>query len=264
MKILISLILSSIIALADNNRIILEAVHAMPKGGGYATNLDAAIGLRKSSDARGGNFYLRPEFASPSYCSGATYLVLLKALQTLQSDKTIFLNNDALKTLLVKGESDGYGIWGRWNANGPGTAKLLSDLEAGRNFEDVTQARAGDFMKIFWSKGIGKKERGHLVVFLKKEKNKLGEWEIHYWSSNKPHGFSSKVTKAHSIKWCIFSRIESPRQFEKVSTLPLQDTFLSDMLKKDFTKDMVRKECNIIGERFNELNLQEYLEKKYK
>ena len=66
--------------LADFNRIVLEEARAMPKGGGYATNLEAHRALA-SSVIVADDVLFRPEDAMPAYCSGATYLVFLKTLK---------------------------------------------------------------------------------------------------------------------------------------------------------------------------------------
>ena len=244
------------------NQLVLKAIKEMPQGGGYATNLDAAIGLRRSNDARKGTLMVLPELAQPSYCSGATYIVFLKAIAELQKRKEIGLPQKALVQLLVKGEADGQGIWGRWNANGPGTAKLLADLKVVKNFEDITLSRPGDFMKIFWSQEIGAKERGHSVIFISKNRNSLGEWEITYWSSNKPDGYGYKTTKAHFIKWCVFSRVTKPLGLTDIPKLPKRDDFLASMLIKDYLREDIRKKCLFSGNEFGQENLELNLQSK--
>ena len=46
-----------------------------------------------------------------------------------------------LTSLLIAHQRDGQGVWGRWNANGPGTARLFTELRLGRNFTDFAEAR---------------------------------------------------------------------------------------------------------------------------
>ena len=83
------------------------------------------------------------------------------------------LNDETLDQLMIRGQRDGAGIWGRWNANGPGTARLFYELGLGRNFDDFEAAQPGDFMKIFWSEEVGRAEHGHSVIYLGMEK-KIG------------------------------------------------------------------------------------------
>jgi hypothetical protein len=71
-----------------------------------------------------------------------------------------------MENLLIRGQGDGVGIWGRWNANGPGTARLFEELHLGKNFTSFEEARPGDFMKIFWNDNIGGTESGHSVIYL--------------------------------------------------------------------------------------------------
>jgi hypothetical protein len=67
--------------------------------------------------------------------------------------------------LMVEGQADGQGVWGRWNANGPGTARLFSKQESALTSRTLNR-RSADFMKIFWNESIGAAEKGHSVVFL--------------------------------------------------------------------------------------------------
>src|SRR5256885_5765061 len=79
---------------------------------------------------------------------------------------------DTLDELMIRdGQRDGEGIWGRWNANGPGTARLFQELGIGRNFVDVSQAQPGEDRK------STRLNSSHLVisyaVFCLKKKNTL-------------------------------------------------------------------------------------------
>ncbi len=74
------------------------------------------------------------------------------------------------------------------NANGPGLAVLVHRLGAGINFEDWRKARPGDFMKIFWTDRIGRRESGHLTVLVKD-----GGDQVTFWSSNIPDGYGART-----------------------------------------------------------------------
>jgi hypothetical protein len=124
---------------------------------------------------------------------------------------------------------DGVGIWGRWNANGPGTARLFHELGLGKNFTDWEQARPGDFMKIFWSSDVGKKERGHLVVFLGTE-TKDGVEHVRFWSSNKPGGYGEKSVQKSKVAAAIFSRLENPSNMQRAAAMPKKDPYLASLL----------------------------------
>ena len=150
---------------ADFNPVVLEQTRAMPKGGGYATNLTAHKALASSVDPAA-SVLIRPEHAMPSYCSGATDLVFLKTLKALEDCwNHLALRKDLGRIgprLRADGQDtlpDGESIWGRWNANGPGTARLFHELGLGHNFTHFSTARPGDFLKIFWTDAVGKKYR---------------------------------------------------------------------------------------------------------
>ena len=75
-----------------------------------------------------------------SFCSGATYLVFIKAIEELRDRGQLQLDFATLNQLIIRDQHDGEGVWGRWNANGPGTARLFYELGLGRNFADFAQA----------------------------------------------------------------------------------------------------------------------------
>src|SRR5581483_1678279 len=151
----------------DLNALVLEQISAMPSGGRYAATRVATIALQSATHFEQGKFFVLPNAASPSYCSGATYLVFLKVVEQLRREGALTLDYDTLTALMIRdGQRDGEGTWGRWNANGPGTARLFYELKLGPNFSDFAQARPGDFMKIFWTPSVGKNEHGHSVIFL--------------------------------------------------------------------------------------------------
>ncbi|HEY5812165.1 MAG TPA: hypothetical protein VIT23_05900, partial [Terrimicrobiaceae bacterium] len=200
---------------ADYNQVILEQIRTMPKGGGYATNLEAHTALASAVKVSESE-HVRPELAMPGHCSGATYLVFLKTLDALQDTGALSLSgttwNALVPRLRLDGKDtlpDGESVWGRWNANGPGTARLFYQLGLGRNFTQFSAALPGDFLKIFWTDAVGKKERGHSVVFLGLEVVD-GVEIVRFWSSNRPDGFGQSSVPRKQIAFAIFSRLEHP------------------------------------------------------
>src|SRR5882757_1006173 len=149
-------------AFADINALVLEQLHAMPAGGGYGTTIDAHRALANSVTAFP-ILVIDPAKAQPAYCSGATYLVFLKALEKLQARDKLHLNPATWEALVPRLRPDGTdtlpdgeSLWGRWNANGPGTARLFHELGLGRNFTTFSEARLDDTMKIIWTDAVGK------------------------------------------------------------------------------------------------------------
>lgn len=179
---------------------VINAVAAFPEKGGYYTGRKSTPDFPKSA-WRGLNeaFNMQmadmkpnflPQKAQPSFCSLATYAVLIKALADWDTNTT--LSREAwlcLKpyvgvtdniNIIGFNQSDGEGCWGRANANGPGLAVLINELKVGYNFtafrgaktdalkETATEtyqsddewrnnkiwdeAEPGDFMKIFWNR----------------------------------------------------------------------------------------------------------------
>ena len=154
------------------------------------------------------------------------------------------LNSSEVQALMMRGQGDGIGVWGRWNANGPGAAKLIKDLGMGINFESYEKAQAGDFMKIFWTDQIGKYEHGHLVVYLGTYQHH-GEEYVKFWSSNQPSGYGVKSVPKRAIKWAVFTRITKIANIKKVDSLSHEDTFLSGMLRRGYSRVTVRSRCAV-------------------
>lgn len=216
-------------------------------GGGYDGSDDAVADMSRAVawDAAQRSLSITPRLARPSFCSGACYLLLVKTLQKLQHAGALALSPEAQQSLAVYGEPDGFGIWGRANANGPGLAKLVHDLGAGVNFTDPAAARPGDFLKFGWTPEIGCRERGHLVLYLGQERRN-GVLCIRYWSSNKPGGYGIRCTELSRMHNLLFTRITAPGNFNRAADLPPADPWLQDMKRRRFSFSEV---CRRVGAR---------------
>lgn len=224
--------------LKDHNSIILAALKSMPSGYGYEASPAAVHRLAAHVSYKNQRFHQDLKKIGPSFCSAATYLVFLRSIERLGLSKT--LPEKTLTQLAKLDVNDGEEIFGRWNANGPGTAKLFADLNCGTNFTSYAHARPGDFLKMWWTPAIGVKERGHLVIYLSQTPS-----TITYWSSNQDHGYGTKTTAKSKIKQRLFSRFHSPENLHKLSQLPPKDPFLADMLHKEFSWQQVITSCKV-------------------
>lgn len=230
---------------AGFNRYVLAAIRRMPIAGGYATSVAANNGLRKSIKLQNGAIRVSPTLAVPSYCSGATYLVFLMAFEEVCSNERVSFTDILRKKLIFEAQPDGVGIWGRWNSNGPGTARLFFETGLGVNFLDPKLAKAGDFLKVFWNEYIGAREKGHSVIFLGWAKNENGDDCVRYWSSNMPEGYGESTVPLKKIKLMLFSRFNSLGSAEKILRLE-KDTYLSEMLQRDSDINEVKFKIGII------------------
>lgn len=219
------------IAVGGLNQLVIEQIKKMPSGGQYSASRVATIRLQSAANFVSGKFFVLPDVASPSYCSGATYLVFMKAIESLRNSGSLNLDHATLEQLMIRGQRDGHGIWGRWNANGPGTARLFHELGLGRNLDDFAEAKPGDFMKIFWSPEVGKAEHGHSVIYLGTEK-KLGLDYVRYWSSNIPFGYGEKSVPKTKVINAIFSRLETPENLTRIHSVPAVDPYLAGLLAR--------------------------------
>lgn len=225
---------------ADYNALILRKIDSMPKGGQYASyrndapvdsrfdDLYAAVESLGNSIVvnRNGGLMVKPKLAVPgSFCSSATYLLFCNVVASLQRDGIVAADSRLSHELadigrkedIIHGRLDGIGIFGHWNADGPGTAVIFHRLGLGRSFLGYDNALPGDFLKIFWNEKIGKGERGHLVVYL--GESDTGD-AIKVWSSNQRNEDSSSgygtmwVTKKR-IHRALFSRFEHPERLSR-------------------------------------------------
>lgn len=232
----------------DFSNYVQKALSQMPKGGGYSVKAPASKNLSTKAivwDAASQQLKVNVAEAQPSFCSGACYVLLLHSLKLWQQGTHAPLPPEAWKACDVHGQGDGYGIWGRANANGPGFAKLVHDLGAGENFTDIKKARPGDFLKFFWTEEIGCKERGHMVAFLGLEE-KEGLLHVRYWSSNMPDGYSERSIPLQKMHNLIFTRITHPGKFANADKLPAVDTWLKDMQKRSVPFSEVAEQCGIV------------------
>jgi len=225
------------------NRAVIDALRAMPAGGSYSTGPAANHGLSGAVSDSGGLLSVHESGAVPSYCSEATYLVFLKTLSRLQSSGKLSLTPEAVRGLRPAGQPDGTGIWGRWNANGPGTARLFHELGLGANFTTPHAALPGDFLKIFWNDGIGASEHGHSVVFLGHDPEAE---TVTFWSSNIPDGYGVRTVPVRRIHRMLFSRLEHPENINRPLT-SRTDSYLSSLEHRSSSVPEMERQCGLGG-----------------
>jgi hypothetical protein len=226
------------------NDLILEQVKQMPQGGRYSASRVATIRLQSAAHFESGKFFILPDAASPSYCSGATYLVFMKTIEALRARGALGLDYATLESLMIRNQRDGEGIWGRWNANGPGTARLFHEMDLGSNFDDFAQAQPGDFMKIFWSPEVGRSEHGHSVIYLGMER-KDGLDNVRFWSSNIPGGYGERSVPRAKIVHAIFSRLDTPANLSRNATVPPIDKYLASLLSARSSYEEAKSKCGM-------------------
>lgn len=227
------------------NATVLQAVASMPIGGGYAATPFAMKRFAQAVSLYNGSLVLNPSLATPSFCSEATYLVFLKTMMLLQEQKKLSLNVPTLAALVPHHESDGQDLWGCWNANGPGVARLFNRLGLGPNFTDLAAAQPGDFLKIFWSEEMGAHEHGHLVIYLGTEK-KGNITYLNCWSSNKPDGYGKRSYPLSRTHHLIFSRLTNPQSIERSISLAKKDSYLASLLSRATSWNEVKHLCGIL------------------
>jgi hypothetical protein len=214
----------------DANHLIVSLLVTMPKGGGYSATSSATRDLQSAVQVSGGKLDVKPAAARSTYCSGATYLVFMRAIQNLLPESSV--GPSLAESLAIKGQPDGVGVWGRWNANGPGTACLFHELRIGHNFTSFDEAKPGDFMKIFWTDAVGLREHGHSVIYLGRGSTN-GVETIRFWSSNKPGGYGEKAVPRSRISFAIFSRLDAPSNIAGSVVLPRKNGYLAGLVTRE-------------------------------
>ncbi len=208
----------------------------------YSVSHFAKIRLQSSAHFESGKFFVVP--AGPSFCSGATYLVFIRTIETLRERGQLSLGYSTLERLIIRDQHDGEGVWGRWNANGPGTARLFHELGLGRNFDSFDRAKPGDFMKIFWSRQVGRNEHGHSTIFLGMENRPDGQY-VRYWSSNVPSGYGEKSVPRSKIAYAIFSRLETPANLARIDGAPWVDAYLASLIRSRSSISEAGAKCGL-------------------
>ncbi len=94
---------------SDYNSLILEQIKEMPQGGRYSVSHFAKIRLQSSAHFESGKFFILPSQASPSFCSGATYLVFIRTIETLRARGQLHLDYSTLERLIIRDQRDGEG-----------------------------------------------------------------------------------------------------------------------------------------------------------
>ena len=192
----------------DYNDLILEQIRQMPVGGRYSASRMATIRLQSAAHFESGKFFILP--AGPSYCSGATYLVFMKTIEALRERGELRLDYGTLEHLMIRDQRDGEGIWGRWNANGPGTARLFTSWVSAETSRFRT-SQAGRFHEDFLVAEVGSNEHGHSVIYLGMENRPDGHY-VRFWSSNIPSGYGEKSCAANENRLRNFFAARNARQ----------------------------------------------------
>jgi hypothetical protein len=170
--------------------------------------------------------------------------VFVVTLERLSEQRQIEFEPGTADKLLVSGQHDGVGAWGRWNANGPGTARLFEELHLGDNFSAIEKAQPGDFMKIFWNDQTDSKEFGHSVIYLGHGPDSDGIDMVRYWSSNKKGGYGPAEVPRSKIKRMLFSRLTHPERINQIVELA-NDEYLASMLNRSSTYEEMERMVGI-------------------
>ncbi len=195
-------------------------------------------------DERRKRLLFNPAGARPSFCSGAVYAATLSALIQWDSMRRV-ISAEAWQALQPQDVADGIGPWGYANANGPGFAMLVRRLKAGASFTDLKLAKPGDVLKIWWTDTVGAGERGHLVIFIREEKDSLLTW-----SSNKPRdgaadGYGYKSVPKNTIRHMLFTRITRPEAFDHAARVGTDD-WLRSLMRQNTTWDECLRRAGVL------------------
>jgi hypothetical protein len=219
------------------NKLVMDAVKQMPSSMKYESGDERIDALGSAIKNVNGHLVVNPSDAGNAFCSGATYLVLMKALSQAQANNQVHLSTEAINALLVHSKAeqpDGYGAWGRWNADGPGSAMMVKDLGVGANFTQLDNALPGDFMRLFWNDKIGENgkqsENAHSVVFDSFRECANGP-NVCFWSANskndvstpgdradKKGGWALKCAPRQKIVRTVLSRVTDLNAFNNAAT----------------------------------------------
>lgn len=184
--------------------------------------------------------------ARPSFCSGAVYAAVVSGLirWDAQNGRRL-IGKEAWLALLPQRVADGVGPWGCANANGPGFAVLVHRLGAGVSFTDWAKARPADVMKIWWTDKIGRSERGHLVILVRDEGERVRVWSSNMAGDGAPGGFGFKTFAKKDMRRVLFTRITNPAAFNNAPKVG-EDAWLCSLLERDVSWEECKRRCGAI------------------
>jgi len=224
----------AVASLNEANRTILGLLPSMPSGGGSEATAKSIRELERAIQVEENQLKISPEAVQTTYSSGATYLVFLRALQSLLPAGS--LSGPVAEALTVRGQPDGVGVWGRWNANGPGIACLFNELQLGANFTSFDDAQPGDFMKAFFVDAVGRREHSLSMIYLGREQQN-GVEMVRVWSSIKPFGYGEAAIPRGQIRFVIFSRLGNPANIAQSPRLSFRNNYLASLLTTDSSRE---------------------------
>jgi hypothetical protein len=99
-------------------------------------------------------------------------------------------------------------------------------------------------MKIFWTKEIGQRERGHSVIYLGTHVEN-GVEMVRFWSSNQPDGYGEKSVPKTKVAIALFSRLERPANLKALPSLPARDPYLASLLTVRSSLPELRAKCGL-------------------
>lgn len=256
----------------DYNRLVLDIIRTLPEGGGYSTGKPFQLPTVTAHNLGAGNWEMRVFDGFPSHCASAAFTVFARLVAVLHNGGEVRLTPDQLAGFDPKRRApdgtplvDGQGIFQIFNANGAGVAAFLAHSGTGMNFRDdkLLYARAGDFLKLFWSENVGASEKGHQVIYTghrlidgrdmvcfwgsqrQTKKKRTGGFEPLYFPAGADaavhEGYGEACRPRADIKAMIFSRVTCmehlPAGLEamsadarKASTIPY--LFVDDYLER--------------------------------
>jgi len=182
------------------------------------------------------------------FCSGATYLVFLKTIEEMREDGGLNLDADALEALVIRdGQRDGEGVWGRWNANGPGTARLFHETGAGDEFHEFSRsAKPGDFMRYSGRRRWGP-QRARSTRWCTWGRRPGRGGYVRFWSSNIPDGYGEKSVARGKMAQVIFSRLQTPENLERIKTTAEIDPYLASLVTRRSSFAEALQKCGAVG-----------------
>jgi hypothetical protein len=88
-------------------------IERMPTGGDYHASRESTEKLANAIRVKANALDIDRQLAKPGFCSSATYLLLLSVLEQLNKNKQFCFKQGVPEMLLVTGQQDGVGVWGR-------------------------------------------------------------------------------------------------------------------------------------------------------
>ena len=192
------------------------------------------------------NFSFCLRAASPSYCSGATYLVFMKTIEAARASGALRLDIGTLEQLMIRNQRDGAGNLGPLERQRARARRdCFTNLSLGKNFDDFDEGDAGRLHENFLvarSWPARARTFGHLSRNGKKIRTRLRAILVEQYSVRLRHQDSSADERSLTQ---FFRASRLPANLTRIKDLPETDSYLASLVSRRSSIAEAKTKCGM-------------------